>query len=161
MTYSHSFIKDYCTLRYMYIEICLNLCFSCKRLMYCLLCTKWYKTIIFTCEDLKTTNPIRKIKEVLEWLYNTLYQKFIGNFHVILKLCFWWQCYKPLQDYKQMFVCLFVSRTLWVLVRRLWQSYSSLLRLPKYQHNKLTILYVLYYRQTKSCVRRHIVHRIT
>lgn len=97
---------------------------------------------LHNCEDLKTTNPIRKIKEVLEWLYNTLYQKFIGNFHVILKLCFWWQCYKPLQDNKQI-VCLFVSRTLWVLVRRLWQSYSSPLRLPKYQHNKLTICVVL------------------
>lgn len=108
----------------------------------------------------KDNKPYQRIKEVLEWLYNTLYQKFISNFHAILKLCFWWQCYKPLQDYKQMFVCLFVSRTLWVLVRRLWQSYSSLLRLPKYQHNKLTICVVLQTNQV-LCLLAHSICRNT
>lgn len=59
-----------------------------------------------------------------------------------------------------MFVCLFVSRTLWVLVRRLWQSYSSLLRLPKYQHNKLTIYVVLQTNQV-LCPLAHSICRNT
>lgn len=61
-----------------------------------------------------------------------------------------------------MFVCLFVSRTLWVLVRRLWQSYSSLLRLPKYQHNKLTTcIWVVLQTNQVLCLLAHSICRNT
>lgn len=93
---------------------------------------------LHNCEDLKTTNPIRKIKEVLEWLYNTLYQKFIGNFHVILKLCFWWQCYKPLQDNKQI-VCLFPGH-----YGSLWEGFGKVTAVFFASQN-ISIINLLYY----------------